>query len=205
MNAGASPHSPVTTVDQYRDYTNRLHDALNRGPIERVGRLADALLAAFESRQAVFLCGNGGSAGNAIHLANDFLFGMGRSCGIGLRVEALPSNAAILTCLANDLSYEEVFAEQLRLKGAPGDLLVVLSGSGNSPNVVRALEAAHALGMQTFAILSYTGGRCLELAQTPIHFAVDDMQIAEDLQLIVGHMCMQSVSARLAAAREGRA
>jgi D-sedoheptulose 7-phosphate isomerase len=206
VSNGAGERAPFhTAVEHYRDYAARLHEVLSRGPVDQIGRLAEALFGAIAGRQTVFLCGNGGSAGNAIHLANDFLFGMGKGCGVGLRVEALPSNAAILTCLANDLSYEEVFAEQIRLKGAPGDLLIVLSGSGNSPNVVRALEAANRLGMATFAVLGYSGGRCLEVAQTPIHFAVDDMQIAEDLQLIVGHMCMQWVSARLAADRDGRA
>ena len=69
--------------------------------------------------------------------------------------------------------------------------MIVLSGSGNSPNVVKALEVGNAMGMKTFAILAYSGGRCKKLAQHPIHFAIDDMQIAEDLQGIVGHMCMQ--------------
>ena len=72
-----------------------------------------------------------------------------------------------------------------------GDLLVVLSGSGNSPNVVRALEQGRALGLTSFAILGFSGGRCLELADHAIHFPVDDMQISEDLQLVVGHMVMQ--------------
>jgi len=69
--------------------------------------------------------------------------------------------------------------------------LIVLSGSGNSANVVKALETANALGMKTFAILAYSGGSCRELAQVPIYFEIDDMQIAEDTQLVVGHLCMQ--------------
>ena len=70
-------------------------------------------------------------------------------------------------------------------------MLIVLSGSGNSQNVVRALEVGNGIGMKTFAILGYSGGKCKTLAQYPIHFEIDDMQISEDLQLIVGHMCMQ--------------
>lgn len=178
-------------------YARRLNDALSAGPMESVGTLAEALLSAMTSRNQVFIAGNGGSAGNAMHLANDFLYGMGRERGVGLRVEALTANASILTCLANDLSYEEVFAAQLRIKASAGDILIVLSGSGNSPNVVKALEAADALGMRTFAVLGFSGGRCRALAQVPIHFAVDDMQISEDLQLVVGHICMQWVRAQL--------
>ncbi|MGA1040306.1 MAG: SIS domain-containing protein, partial [Ilumatobacteraceae bacterium] len=139
----------------------------------------------------IYLCGNGGSAGNAIHLANDFLYGAGINRGIGLRIESLSANAAVLTCLANDIGYEEVYAEQLRVKANAGDVLVVFSGSGNSPNVVRALEMGNKLGMETFAILGFSGGKCKEVAKHPLHFAINDMQIAEDLQLIIGHMIMQ--------------
>ena len=186
----------------YRQYSQRLNDAVSHGPVSAIEGLASALLAALHDRNQVFIAGNGGSAGNAIHLANDFLYGMGRDAGIGLRVEALSANASVMTCLANDLSYEEVFAEQVRIKGQPADILIVLSGSGNSPNVVRAIEAAHAREMKTFAILGYSGGRCKEIAQVPIHFAVDDMQIAEDLQLVVGHVCMQWVREQLKAAKD---
>ena len=108
-----------------------------------------------------------------------------------MRVEALSANAAVLTCLANDLGYDNIYSEQIRIKGNPGDVLIVLSGSGNSANVVKAIEVANQLKMKTFAILGFTGGHCKRLAQYPIHFEVDDMQIAEDLQLIVGHICMQ--------------
>jgi D-sedoheptulose 7-phosphate isomerase len=149
----------------------------------------------------VFLAGNGGSAANAIHLANDLQYAIGKEGTVGIRAEALTANASVLTCLANDISYDEVFAHQLRIKGEPGDILIVLSGSGNSPNVVRALETANAIGMRTFAVLGYSGGRCRALAQVPIHFPVDDMQIAEDLQLTVGHMCFQWVRERLRSSR----
>lgn len=194
----------LSSDDFCRDYTQRLQHALAHGPIAAVGQLAAALLSALDHKNHVFLAGNGGSAGNANHLANDLLYGMGKDSGVGLRVEALPANAAVLTCLANDISYDEVFAEQIRIKGEPGDVLIMLSGSGNSPNIVRALESGNLLGMKTFAILGYSGGRCRDLAHVPIHFAVDDMQISEDLQLIVGHICVQWVRAQLTQRRESR-
>lgn len=174
-----------------KDYSNRLAKVLTTDAMAHVERLGWALREAWQKGNAIFICGNGGSAGNAIHLANDFIFGAGATSGGGLRIEALPANNAVITALANDLGYEEIFAEQLRVKGKPGDLLIVLSGSGNSKNVVKALEVGNALGMTTFAILGYSGGRCKELAQHAIHFEIADMQIAEDLQLIVGHICMQ--------------
>ena len=96
-------------------------------------------------RRQVFLCGNGGSAGNAIHLANDLLYGVAKKSGGGLRVHALAANPAVITCLANDIGYEEIYAEQLAVHGQPGDLLIALSGSGNSPNIVKAVARAKAL------------------------------------------------------------
>lgn len=159
--------------------------------MNRIPLLIEALKEAWRDHKVVYLCGNGGSAGNALHLANDFLYGAGKKYGGGLNVEALSANSAVLTCLGNDIGYDQIFAEQIRVKGKTGDVLIVFSGSGNSPNVVNALELANDIGMKTFAVLGYSGGRCLEIAQHPIHFEIDDMQISEDLQLIVGHMCMQ--------------
>jgi D-sedoheptulose 7-phosphate isomerase len=172
-------------------YFERTARALNPGVMARIPPLAEALREAWRLGRTVYLCGNGGSAVNALHLASDFLYGAGITNGRGLRAEALSSNQAVLTSLANDIGYDQVFAEQLRVKANPGDVLVVLSGSGNSPNVVQALETANGLGLTTFAILGYSGGRCKNIAQHAIHVEIDDMQIAEDLQLMIGHMCMQ--------------
>ena len=179
-------------------YLQRLQSCFSVEVLAAVETLAEELRQAWIDGRNVYICGNGGSAANAMHLANDFHYGIG-ACGPGpslpgLRVEALPANAGIITCLANDIGYANIYAYQLQVKGQPGDLLIVLSGSGNSANVVNALETANALGMKTFAILAYSGGSCRELAQVPIFFEIDDMQIAEDTQLVVGHLCMQWLS-----------
>lgn len=185
-------HLPLATMQQHiTDYVEKLTRALHSKAMDNVPALALALRDAWTSGRSVYVCGNGGSAGNAMHLANDLLFGVGRRSGGGIRVEALSANPSVVTCLANDLGYEEVFAHQLEVKGVAGDVLIVLSGSGNSPNVVKALEKANAKGMKTFAVLGYSGGKCKDLAQHSIHFDINDMQIAEDMQLVVGHMCMQ--------------
>jgi D-sedoheptulose 7-phosphate isomerase len=97
----------------------------------------------------------------------------------------------VLTCLANDIGYDNIFAEQLRVLAGPNDILIALSGSGNSPNILKALEQANSLRMKNFAILGYSGGKAKALASTALHIPVDDMQIAEDMQLIIGHMLMQ--------------
>jgi len=176
-------------------YLKQLHDSFSPEILESVERLAEELLQAWIEGRHVYICGNGGSAANAIHMANDFHYGIG-ACGTGprlpgLRVEALPANTGIITCLANDTGYDNIYAHQLEVKARKDDVLIVLSGSGNSANVVHALERAKQLGMKSFAILAFSGGRCLELADVAMHFEINDMQIAEDTQLVVGHLCMQ--------------
>jgi D-sedoheptulose 7-phosphate isomerase len=176
------------------NYLNILIKILKADSFSRVPPLGEALFEAWRAKNNIYLCGNGGSAGNAIHLANDFIYGAGIKNGYGLRVEALSANPAVITCLANDIGYESIYSEQLRVKAQPGDLLIALSGSGNSSNIVKAIEMGNGIGMKTFAILGYDGGKCKEVVSYPIHFEVNDMQIAEDLQLIVGHICMQWLS-----------
>jgi D-sedoheptulose 7-phosphate isomerase len=176
---------------QFADYATRLQKVLQGASWDGVESLARDLLQCWQSRHQVFLCGNGGSAGNAIHLANDFLYGVSKAYGSGLRVNALPANPSVLTCLANDCGYDEIFSMQLAVQAGQGDVLIALSGSGNSPNILKALEQARKLGVKSYAILGYSGGKAKALADVAIHFAVDDMQISEDLQLIVGHMLMQ--------------
>ena len=175
------------------EYVSKLTDVLIGRNWVDVESATNTIFNAWRDHQRVYLCGNGGSAGNAIHLANDLLYGVAGHSGKGIDVEALSANTSVLTCLANDVAYEEIYSKQLEVKGKPGDVLIVLSGSGNSPNIIRALEMANNLSMNTIAILGYTGGACLDAAQQVIHFPINDMQMSEDLQLIVGHMFMQSL------------
>lgn len=173
------------------NYSTRLQLCLSTSDWSSVARLASEMMRCWRERRQVFICGNGGSAGNAIHLANDFLYGIAKKNGAGLRVNSLSANPAVLTCLANDIGYEYIYSEQIAVLSQPGDLLIVLSGSGNSKNIINAIEQANKMGLVTCAILGFSGGVCKKIASIPIHFAVDDMQIAEDMQLIVGHMLMQ--------------
>ena len=177
--------------DSFFDYSRRLQAALEAADLAAVEALAQALLECWQSGRRVFVCGNGGSAANAAHIANDFIYGIAKREGPGLRIHALTANVAVLTCLANDEGYDEIFSRQLAVDARPGDVLIALSGSGNSPNILKALEQAAAMGVRSFAILGYSGGKAKQLADVPIHFAIDDMQISEDLQLVVAHMIMQ--------------
>ena len=176
---------------EFSKYADRLSSLLMNRQWDDVERFANSLLKIWQRKSHLFICGNGGSAANAIHLANDFLYGIGSGVVPGMNVEALTANSSVLTCLANDIDYESIFSAQIKVKGDPLDLLLVLSGSGNSPNVIAALEVAKELGMETWAILGFSGGKCANLADNVIHLRVEDMQLAEDFQLIVGHMCMQ--------------
>lgn len=172
-------------------YSEKLQATLRNADLSGVAKLAKAMLDCWQNGKSMYLCGNGGSAGNATHLANDFVYGIAKDKGVGMRAHALPANSSVITCLANDLDYSEIFSAQLKVFGRQGDLLLALSGSGNSPNIVSAITVAKTLGMATFAVLGYGGGKAKALADVAIHFPVDDMQIAEDLQLVVGHMIMQ--------------
>jgi D-sedoheptulose 7-phosphate isomerase len=173
--------------------STQLADCLKRHDWSSAVVLSEALSDAWAKKKQVFICGNGGSGGTSCHWANDFFYPVAKKSGVGLRVRSLVSNPAVLTCLANDVGYEQVFSSQLKVFAEPGDLLIVLSGSGNSPNVLEALKTARELGMRSFAVVGFTGGKCLELADVPIHFQVKDMQLAEDFQVVLGHLLMRSL------------
>jgi D-sedoheptulose 7-phosphate isomerase len=184
-------YNPLNSAADLANYSARLQAVLAGARWYEVAQLAAELHACLHDRRQVFLCGNGGSAANAMHIANDLLFGISRGRGPGLRVAALPSNPSVITCLANDIGYDQIFAAQLAVHAQAGDVLIALSGSGNSPNIIEALKQGMSMRLRTFAILGYSGGKAKALADIAIHFPVDDMQISEDLQMVVGHMVMQ--------------
>ena len=187
-----SPSLP--DVRHFQAYSTRLQDTLNQADWNNIAQLCQTLRISWSEGRRVFLCGNGGSAGNALHIANDLVFGADPIAGVGMRAEALSANPSILTCIGNDIGYEHIYAHQLKIQAQKNDVLIVLSGSGNSPNIIQALHTAKQLHMHSFAILGYDGGACKALADVAIHFAVDDMQIAEDMQMIVGHMMVQALA-----------
>lgn len=144
-----------------------------------------ALVLAVKRAKRVYLCGNGGSAANAIHIANDLV-----SCGI--KAHALTADVATLTAIANDFGYEYVFSRQISIYAEQGDLLIVLSGSGNSPNVLRALEMATQIGIESWAIVGGEGGEAAWCATHSIKSG-GDMQQAENDQLSLGHELMKAL------------
>lgn len=146
-----------------------------------------SLAEAVKRARRVYLCGNGGSAANAIHLANDFV-----SCGV--RAFSLTADVSTLTAIANDYDYDRVFSLQLLTFGEPGDLLIALSGSGKSRNILKALEMAKRIGMTTCALF----GDFEEHAEE-VDLLIkrgENMQAAEEAQLILGHEAMRELRAR---------
>ena len=186
-----NPRAFSTPARLFSDYTARLNATLERFDWAPVERLAYDLLDCWQTGRQVFFAGNGGSGGNANHLANDFLYALSKTPGSGLRVHSLSANPSVITCLANDEGYDQVFSLQLAVLARKGDVLVAMSGSGNSPNIIRALQEAKTIGMTSYAVLGFSGGKAKAIADVPIHFAIDDMQISEDAQTIIGHMLMQ--------------
>lgn len=187
--------SDITAPEKhFTDYWRRMSVVMEQMDWAPVAELGHELLDCWKTGRQVFMAGNGGSAGNTVHLANDFLYAMSKRPGSGLRVHALSANSAVLTCLANDEGYDQIYSLQLGVLARPGDVLIVYSGSGNSPNILKALDEARRIGMRSYAVLGYSGGKAKALADVPIHIEVQDMQIAEDTQLILGHMLMQWLS-----------
>ena len=198
MSARNFVHDPKA---HFANYAIRLAAALETFDWTPAERLANELLDCWKSGRQVFIAGNGGSAGNANHLANDFIYPVSKRLGSGLRVHALCANPAVLTCLGNDEGYDNVFAYQLAVLANPRDVLIVFSGSGNSGSILRVLDEARRIGLVSYAVLGYCGGKAKSLADVAIHFPVDDMQIAEDTQTILGHMIVQWLYAQRDAIR----
>ncbi len=180
-----------------QNYLHRLSSVFKDEQISQIEKLSLDLYSLWQEKKNLFICGNGGSGANAIHIANDLIYGLGAMLEkqrLGMRVEALSSNPAVITCLANDTGYENIFASQIDVKGSQGDILVVLSGSGNSQNVIRAIKKAKEKNILTYSILGFDGGICKKISDEPIHFEISDMQISEDIQMIVFNLCIKWIT-----------
>ena len=193
-NCGAMTMDTSMQLEKFcAGYANKLSDVLGSSDWSGVAQLGNDMRECWLAGRQVFFCGNGGSAGNAIHLANDFLYGIAKRTGAGLKVQALSANPAVMTCLANDVGYDYIYSEQLAVLAEPSDLLVVLSGSGNSPNIIKAIEAARNAGGNILGVLGYDGGKAMAMCDEVFHTPCWDMQICEDIHLSFGHLVMKSI------------
>ena len=170
-------------------YLHYLGSVLNSIEPESISRFIDTLLAARQRGATVFFIGNGGSAATASHFANDLAIGT-NSYDRTFRVISLTDNQAIITALANDFGFEEIFARQLRVLGRDGDVLVAISASGNSTNLIRAFEQARKAGIRTVAITAFDGGKMKQMADEGIHVptAPKEYGPAEDAHMVLDHL-----------------
>ena len=155
---------------------------------EKVGQAIEWFREARDAGRRIFVCGNGGSASTASHFACDMVKGASFQRESRFRILALTDSLPTLTAYSNDVSYDVVFAEQLRNFAEPGDLFMAISGSGNSPNVLRAMEHANTVGCRTIALTGRDGGKLGPLAQLNIQVPVQHMGRIEDAHMVICHM-----------------
>jgi len=178
-------------------YCAGLSEALQSVSPERFEEFVHLLEKACQEGHQVFLMGNGGSGSTASHFASDLNKGVSYGRQKRFRAISLNDSLSTLTAYANDVSYEDVFVEQLRNFLSPGDLVVGISGSGNSPNVLKAIAYANGLGAHTVGLCGFAGGKLAGAVRTLILAPVHDMQKAEDVHMILLHVAMQVLCARL--------
>jgi D-sedoheptulose 7-phosphate isomerase len=186
------------TKEIAQEYLSNLTQTINQLDISAICKVAETIKSAIKNNKQIFVCGNGGSAANSNHFVNDLVYGIARKTGGGAKAISLSANNAVMTCLANDVGYDRIFLEQLAVQGNPGDVLFVFSGSGNSPNILNVCSYAKENQITVCGFLGYDGGKALSMCDHAVHFNIQDMQISEDLQLVIGHILMKDLCSMLA-------
>jgi D-sedoheptulose 7-phosphate isomerase len=186
-----------------RPFLERVGEELRRVNPAEVKALADAVYECYEHGRFVFLCGNGGSGSNASHFCEDLGKGTLRREDFDndrkrrLRIVSLTDNTPYILAWGNDEGFDRIFVEQLKNLASPQDLLIAISGSGNSPNVLQAVEWANRSGLKTFGCSGFSGGKLRTLAQQGLHVPLDDMGIVESVHLAVFHWVVDDLHRRI--------
>jgi D-sedoheptulose 7-phosphate isomerase len=188
----------VVALQNVESYLGRLRSAVDALPLDRLAELGETLYRAYRNGQQVFTLGNGGSASTASHMAADLGKNTSGANMRRFRILSLNDNQALLTALANDLGYENVFREQLKNLIRAGDLLVAISASGNSPNVLNAIRYAQEQCAEVVGILGFQGGKAAELADLSIVVPCDHYGVVEDVHLVINHILVDYFYQRLA-------
>jgi D-sedoheptulose 7-phosphate isomerase len=173
------------------DYFERVSETLKHVDTKAITMLVDRILKARESENTIFIFGNGGSGATATHITGDFLKGISYGLDKRFRVQCLNDNIPGIMAISNDLTYEEIFIEQLKTFLHREDVVIGISGSGNSENVVKAMEYARSKGAYTVAFCGYKGGRIKDIADLVIHVPIQDMEVTEDIHIIIFHAIKQ--------------
>ena len=169
-------------------YLAKVQGVLQAISTDDVASALEILREALDSGRSVFLAGNGGSAATASHMANDLMKTIAKKSGKGMRVIALSDNVPLLTAIANDEDFKEVFAGQLMALASKGDVFIVISGSGNSQNIVRALEEAKKMELKTIGFLGMDGGKAKDMLDCSIVVPSDDYGPIEDAHIVLNHL-----------------
>ncbi len=183
-------------------YLDRLRDELERVDAAAVERWADFVFDAWTRGSTLYLIGNGGSAAAASHLSVDLGKGTVATNNLRdesrrrLRVVSLTDNVPWITAVANDLDYGQVFVQQLMSAAVDGDALMAFSGSGNSPNVLAAVDWGNRHGLRTFGLTGFDGGKLKDLQQDGVHVDLDDMGMVESIHVCLFHWVVDDVYAR---------
>ena len=170
----------------YFDYLKKVFDKID---LTEINKFVELLLEARESGATIFFMGNGGSAATASHFANDLAFGT-NDYKKPFKVMSITDNVSVLTALGNDYGYNEIFIRQLKIYGEKGDVVVGISASGNSQNVINAFEYASTAGIKTFALTAFDGGKMRKIADQGLHIPTDKKEYgpSEDLHMILDHL-----------------
>jgi D-sedoheptulose 7-phosphate isomerase len=186
----ATKQGLTVPADFARSYVHRLKEILDRLDFDSIGRVIELMLEARRRDATIFLLGNGGSAATASHFANDLGVCASPENHRPFRSLSLTANNAFITCLANDVGYENVFSLQLRNLMRSGDIVVGISASGNSPNVVKALEYAEQQGAVAVAIVGFDGGKMKRIARHTIHVETElgEYGPSEDVHMVLDHL-----------------
>ena len=181
-------------TEKMRAYMAEERAVMDSLDLSAVNELMNAMEDCRLAGKRVFICGNGGSAATASHYVCDFMKGVSLNQEKKYDFECLNDNIPLLMAVANDISYDDVFLIPLKAKLHQGDLVIGISGSGNSENVVRALEYASEHGADTAALVGYDGGKLKKTVRHCVHVKADNMQIVEDLHMMLDHMMMYILS-----------
>jgi len=173
-----------------RDYISCEIETLKKLDVDAINDALNLLLEVWERRGRVYIFGNGGSASTASHFQNDFNKGVSEYVEKKFRFHCLNDNIATIMAIANDIGYDEVFRFQLKGQLEPGDIVIAISGSGNSKNVINAVEYAKSQGNKVIGITGYDGGKLRQLCDISLHAPVNSMQVAEDIHMIFDHLMM---------------
>jgi len=165
-------------------------ETLQKLDVDAINDALNVLLEAQKNHKRVYIFGNGGSAATASHFQNDFGKGVSEYVEDKFRFQCLNDNVATLMAIANDIGFEEVFRFQLRGVIEPGDIVIAISGSGNSKNVINAVEYAKSCGNKVIGLTGYSGGKLRELSDVSLHVPVNSMQVTEDIHMIYDHLMM---------------